>query len=209
MDTIDTIERDNCTIEIYVEDYPMNSREWDNLGTMVCWHSRYNLGDKNDFNDPEDFYEWLKDNKSVVLPLYLYDHSGITMSTSNSRYPFTCPWDSGQVGYIYVTYEQIREEYGYKLITQKRYEQIAGYLRNEITEYDNYLTGNVYWFNVFCDICDPDHEELIDSCGGFNGYNWKENGLMDQADTECPDCKQRVKSGYLQSGPNIRVERTK
>ena len=177
----------------------MNSREWDNLGTMVCWHRRYDLGDKHDFNDPEDFYEWLKDNKSVVLPLYLYDHSGITMSTSNSRYPFTCPWDSGQVGYIYVTYEQIREEYGYKLITQKRYEQIAGYLRNEITEYDNYLTGNVYWFNVFCDICDPDHEESIDSCGGFNGYNWKENGLMDQADTECPDCKQRVKSGYLQS----------
>ena len=29
----------------------------------------------------------------VILPLYLYDHSGITMNTCG----FSCPWDSGQV----------------------------------------------------------------------------------------------------------------
>ena len=30
----------------------------------------------------------------VILPLYLHDHSGLTMNTSG----FHCPWDSGQVG---------------------------------------------------------------------------------------------------------------
>ena len=35
--------------------------------------------------------------KYLMLPLYLYDHSGITMNTTG----FSCPWDSGQVGWIY------------------------------------------------------------------------------------------------------------
>ena len=35
----------------------------------------------------------------VFLPLYLFDHSGITMNTSG----FSCPWDSGQVGWIFCT----------------------------------------------------------------------------------------------------------
>ena len=35
----------------------------------------------------------------VILPLYLYDHSGITMNTCG----FSCPWDSGQVGWIYAS----------------------------------------------------------------------------------------------------------
>jgi hypothetical protein len=40
----------------------------------------------------------------VILPLYLYDHGGITISCS----PFSCPWDSGQVGWIYADYDMIK-----------------------------------------------------------------------------------------------------
>ena len=45
----------------------------------------------------------------VLLPLYLYDHSGITMSTK----PFSCRWDSGHVGWIYCTKERLISETGY------------------------------------------------------------------------------------------------
>ncbi len=45
--------------------------------------------------------------RTVILPLDLYDHSGITMNTTG----FHCPWDSGQVGYIYVMPEDIRKEF--------------------------------------------------------------------------------------------------
>ena len=48
-------------------------------------------------------------DKYVILPLYLYDHSGITMSTS----VFSCPWDSGQVGWIYAEKKKLIEETGY------------------------------------------------------------------------------------------------
>ena len=44
----------------------------------------------------------------TMLPLYLYDHSGITMSIS----PFSCPWDSGQVGWIYCTPDAISKNFG-------------------------------------------------------------------------------------------------
>lgn len=189
MDTVDTIQKDNCTIEISQDDDPIDPREWDNLGEMICWHNRYTLGDKNDFSTPDDFYEWLKDNPAIVLPLYLYDHSGLSISTSNAHYPFNDRWDSGQIGYIYVTYETIRKEYNWKLITKSRKEKITQYLKNEVTTYNDYLTGNVYGYEVFCDICDPDHEDSIDSCWGFYGYEWDKNGLLDQANTHCKNCE--------------------
>jgi len=48
--------------------------------------------------------------KYVILPLYLYDHGGITMSTN----PFSCPWDDGgQVGWIYASKQKFIDETGY------------------------------------------------------------------------------------------------
>ena len=37
-------------------------------------------------------------SKVAILPLYLYDHSGLTMSTND----FGDRWDSGCVGFIYM-----------------------------------------------------------------------------------------------------------
>jgi hypothetical protein len=183
-DVVDTIELDGFTVNIIQDDDPMNPREeWDNLGTMVCFHNRYNLGDKDHgFSDPSDFREWLKENPSIVLPLYLYDHSGISMSTGS----FSDPWDSGQVGWIYVTYVKIRKEYSWKYITSARAKQIQTYLKNEVETYDQYLTGDVYGFQVVCNECKED----LDSCWGFYGSNWKENGLLEYVGSpECPTCK--------------------
>ena len=165
----------------------------DNLATMVCFHSRYNLGDEHNYGDAEEFlqslaedlletetakkfiaqkretefqfeivknedgeyiiqtesshnpfkgetYEekdeakeaiddefetWLEQEfletlsvkelveivkeENVILPLYLYDHSGITMNTTG----FSCGWDSGVVGFIYCSKKDFREETGY------------------------------------------------------------------------------------------------
>jgi hypothetical protein len=38
------------------DDTPQHPRaEQDNLGTMICFHSRYNLGDEHSFHEPDDF----------------------------------------------------------------------------------------------------------------------------------------------------------
>lgn len=100
------------------------------------------------------------DKYYILLPLYLYEHSGITMSTG----PFSCPWDSGQVGWIYVSKECVRKEYGWKKITKSREKQICRYLEGEVETYDQYLTGEVYGY-----IIEDEYGEELDSCWGYYG----------------------------------------
>ena len=78
------------TINIEKDLDPLNPRtEFDNLGKMVCFHDRYDLGDKdhginhNDFNSWKEMFDHIKRTEivAVILPLYLYDHSGITISS--------------------------------------------------------------------------------------------------------------------------------
>lgn len=142
----------NLTVVITWDSDPLNPRkEWDNAGTMVCFHPRYNLGDKHDFPTPDAFRLWWEEygKDGTILPLHLYDHSGITMRTT----PFGCPWDSGQVGWIYITKERAERE-GIK--------DAAAYLRGEVETYDQYLTGDVYCFGI-----EDDGHTLDSSCGYF------------------------------------------
>jgi len=202
------IEYRGFNINIHPDNDGQNPRtDWDcNLGTMICWRRNYNLGDKHDFNGPNEFIydlaveigcnedvadeyyteypeaEFINkyldkiDKKCIILPLYLYDHSGITINTHG----FSCPWDSGQIGWIYVTYKKIRREYGWKLITKNRREKIVEYLRNEVKTYDQFLTGEVYGY-----IIEPTDKnkniECDDACWGFFGYDHEKSGLLDHA----------------------------
>lgn len=150
-------------------------REWDNLGTMACFHRRYTLGDKDHGLSLEEAQAIEADDKKyIALPLYLYDHSGITMNTTG----FSCRWDSGQVGVIFVSKEAVRKEYGWKVITKARKEQILGYLKGEVETYDQFLRGDVYGFK-----CVENGEET-DSCWGFYGTDPKENGMIDHIGKE-------------------------
>lgn len=229
-----TIKADN--------DESMNPRtEYDNVGTMVCFHRRYNLGDKHDYSSPDDFLSSLVRNnvpekdivsfvkagkgnvfvqydrqekdysvseqtkngwkysfstdkeriaddvidmlsfddclslleKSVViLPLYLYDHSGITMSTGS----FNDPWDSGQVGWIYCTKEHAEKELNTK---GKGWKQAAiDCLESEVQTYDYYIMGDVYGFTIEEQTdSEADEWEETDSCWGFIGDTLENSGI--------------------------------
>lgn len=167
-DTIDIKKTDaGYTVKYLVHDTePHNPRENDNLGTMTCFHSRYNLGDKHAYSDPRQLLFSLAENY-LILPLFLYDHSGITMNTSG----FSCQWDSGQVGYIYVSHEGIIKEYDKLDI-----EMATKLLTCEVTEYDNMLTGNVY--GLVSETYTEDKEQIDhDSCWGYFGYEHAQGAL--------------------------------
>jgi len=123
---------------------PDDPRQYDNLGKMVCFHGRYSLGDKHnykfhDYNGWEEMKSDIvkKEDVLVILPLYLYDHSGITMNTTG----FSCPWDdNGQVG-VYATKKDIREWYGLKRINNPYIDKVREVLLEEVKIYDRYLTG--------------------------------------------------------------------
>lgn len=163
------IETENYNLEIHYDEMAGNPRYGDNLGKMVCWHRRYDLGDNHDYSI-EEFKNETTKTDNIILPLYLYDHSGITIATT----PFHCNWDSGQVGYIYISKEKIRREYGVKRISKKLKERVIKCLINEVQEYDCYLTGECFDFILE----DKDGEE-VGRCCGFYGSDFMNNGILD------------------------------
>ena len=187
------------TLKVLEDDWPDDPRNWDNLCTMICWNSNYRLGDKHSFDDVDEFLERLcyeilhkeydelyglnwqdkfqmlqESNLILIKPINMYDHGGITISTSNS-YPYNDRWDAGIVGFIYVTKKTIFDErcqlsekdedgnyiliehkhenapstYSHKRIptTEENWKDVADYhIEAEMETYDQYLRGNVYGY---------------------------------------------------------------
>jgi hypothetical protein len=176
-------------IELVQDEDAQNPRtEYDNLGKMVCFHKRYNLGDEHrychsDFNGWEGIAEKIEEDAkaeggvAVMLPLYLYDHSGITIRCHNFSDIDSHGWDWGQVGYIYLTKKQVRSEWG--RCTKKNLEKAEKYIRSEVETYDQYLTGDVWGYQIK----DADGEEL-DSCWGFFGEKYCEQSAKEVVDAK-------------------------
>lgn len=147
---------DGITLHVDIDDMPPHPRkDCDNLGTILGWHRNYNFSDKGDYPTSKDF--WASDEAKeiyVKLPVYLLDHSGLYLSTSD----FHDEWDSGLLGLIYCTKEQVEKWFGYLPDEQV----IKDELRGEIEAYNNYLNGSWYEFYI-----EGLNGEIEDSCGGF------------------------------------------
>jgi hypothetical protein len=160
------------TVQIFQDEEPQNPRDNDNLGTMALFHRRMILGDVNHGLTVEQAPAMESRKDVLCLPVYAYEHGGITISTSDGHYPFNDRWDAGRAGIIFITKEKIREEYGWKVITKKRREEIMGRLQAEVEEYDLYLRGECYGYKAF-----ENGEAADDSCWGFLGMKYLKEEL--------------------------------
>jgi hypothetical protein len=155
----------NRTIKIYFDPEPLNPRtEWDNATIMKHWHPRYELGDKRieRITADELCEEYQEDGDPIIaiLPLYLLDHSGLSVSTT----PFSCRWDSGQIGWAFIT-ESKKNLIGFDdSYTKEMYEDI---IKQEVKTYNDIITGEVYGYEVI-----GKDEDLLESCWGFIGMEW-------------------------------------
>jgi len=156
---------------------PTNPREWDCLTKMICISKRYNLGDEHDYKWGEysgwkDLLDDIKKKEQPLLikPLFIYVHSGMTISTS----PFDCEWDSWQIGWVIVT-EKDRDYLGVPM------DKIEENLDLEVREYDKFLRGESYYWTieeiVKCNL-GHEHEELVESVTGYNDVNDAMNEAM-------------------------------
>ncbi len=176
-------------IEITQDEHAESPREWESIGTMLCKHRNYNLGDKkglsaeslltNILDDCNVKYaknssiEQLMDRvlnipktKGVALPVSIYDHSGISMSVGIKR-----GWDDSHVGFIYINKETMDKN-------NLKYENAIKLLEQEVEVYSDYLEGNVYSFSIEkIDVTGETIEE--ESICGFYGSDFKENGILD------------------------------
>jgi len=180
MEPVSVVRAGNYIGRIYYDTDPTNPREDDHFGRMLCWHNKYKLGDAQPTVSPtwcmheactesnSDFPEFIEglegedwdnevisafDDDHYSLPLYLYDHSGLTISTC----PFDFPWDSGRIGFIYVPKACL-----FGVSEEEAIERMQA----EVDEYDLYLRGESYFFTIELD------GEVIDSCGGYLGLGY-------------------------------------
>jgi len=163
-------------LKIERDDDPVNWRkDGEPLTRMVCWHRRYDLGDEKPEGDPREWKEAFDAEypDAYVMPLYIYDHGGITISTGG----FSDTWDSGQVGWIYMLPETLKANWPSLTEPQALLDKAEEVMRHEVKDYDDYLTGNVWGFElvkvVVCDHGD-EHEEHEEACWGFSGDDAKD-----------------------------------
>lgn len=113
---------------------------------------------------------FLRDDIAICLPLYLYDHSGVTISHG----AFSCKWDSGQVGWHYITKSSALANFNAcgdfaDIDEAKLHER----LKAELKTYDDYLQGNVWGY-----VIEDEEGDDVDSCWGFYGDELEETGML-------------------------------
>jgi hypothetical protein len=180
-------------IRIVRDDSPADSpRNWDCMTKMFCFHRRYNLGDKHDYSI-EQFDDWhrfeamLKEDFDVAIiqPVWLYDHSGQSIKTcappetnpfKGGVSPFNCRFDSGVVGFVFVTKDVVRNEYSCEELTPEIYSKAQKVLEGEVETYNQWMEGDIWGYEIMkvVETKDADGnqynvEVLKDSCWGFYG----------------------------------------
>ncbi len=174
-ETLDSVyELGDKLVFVSRERQPEDPRDNDNVAQLWCRHSRYELGDvypPADFvNDPALFESEVRADPDVlaVCSLFLYDHGGVSIS----RGSFGDRWDSGQVG-IGVVCKSRMIEMGFseEECTRERADEL---LTMEVEEYDTFLRGDVYEYEVLEGPCD----EVIDRGGNYFGDDFVKNGIL-------------------------------
>lgn len=165
---------DGCGINIA---YMKRSREC--LGTEAVTEERMN-----------EIRDGIADDTLLGLAVFAYVHSGATIATS----PFSCPWDSGRSGFVYMSAEDAK---GWP-DKDSALKALDGYVK----AFDTYMQGDVYGYVIEEKIehvwtCDDTGEketrvtwEEHDSCWGFLGHDPKENGIEDYV-------SEYLKQGYV------------
>jgi len=177
--SINKIGYKGYTIRIEQDDDPQNPREdGDNLTVMACFHRRYRLGDQEHGYVAANYSGWdameadiiAREDPAVILPLYLYDHSGLRIKIGSFAGLLPqghAEFDSGQVGFVWVTKKVARNNWVWKNLTARRLAQVREYIVKDVALYDDLLSGSVYGYQID----DPDGNEIDASSWGYFGYD--------------------------------------
>lgn len=199
-----TYPKDGKTKYLSVErdEIPSNPIDDEENVHLTCWHRRYNLGHNHSYESPWQFITELarennvavdEDNdtisnvvnrlkeKVLILPLWMYEHSGISISCAASfdqkpGYPYNDPWDAGAVGFAWITKKEAIEQVGYS--EDEWIEKASLLIQGVVETYNAYLNGDIYGYVLYEKEPDGSIKEL-DSVGGFYGSDVFENGMTD------------------------------
>lgn len=204
METIEERTIGTLTIRILPDYDPPDPRQDCNVGTMLTWHRNYSLGDVQERRSTDDFYDgqrfWgygtmrnylIAEHDALpdtVQPLYLFDHSGLSMSTDTATFAAadSAGWDWGCVGVIFATQAALDE-------TGCPTDRIAEALTGEVDTYDRYLRGE------FCGYVVEDAAGgVLDSCWGFEDAEYAMAEALDAVEY-APEYRREVVGAFAGS----------
>lgn len=180
---------------------PKETLEYEDVAKdSVVYHLMDDLNVGHCMTLMEPYAEW--------MPLWLYDHSGITMSCGARVGQYADRWDSGCVGWIIALKETVMREMA-EYVLDKNGERIRiehkhegapstwSYLTRPLTDktwrgraveamkgdvelYDKMLTGDVYRYTLYEREPGDDEDDWnqLDSCWGFFGSDIEESGIL-------------------------------
>ena len=130
---------------------------WDQGVQFVTWERNSTLSDLHSWEDKEAVVRIAEKDGCTVFSLYKYEHGAVAYKTS----PFSCPWDSGQVGFVIVAADYDDPQ------------NVAEACCKAVTGWCN---GEYYGFSV-----KDEDDEILECCGGFDDSDWALAEGVDQA----------------------------
>jgi hypothetical protein len=182
-----------CLVEVLPDNECYDSpRDWDNLWTWVTTQGAGYSDNGQEITDYEDDNGKLRKDflrNNLVMPLYLYRHSGdvISMDSFAGR---GLPqgyeeFDSGCMGFAFVSKEKIKKEYNCVRITKSVLEKARQCLKGEVETMNMLNMGEVYSIKVVDMVTDCEHSVYGFYCANRN---------------EIADCAKDVLAGFAQEG---------
>ncbi len=146
-DSLDEFEVDGMTVKIEFDqgpsEYPF---EYDEAVQFILFDRNSTISARHSFDAPEEALEFAEAAGLETFPLYRYEHGNVSYRTS----PFSCRWDSGQVGFVFVKRADVGD--------------VEKTLKTSCEILTDWCNGEIYGWVVE----DPDGEQL-DSCWGYYG----------------------------------------
>lgn len=178
-------------LEIKYDQDALNPRkDWDNIAKLAYFHKRYDFVNESGVSaDEANSYDELCQliTKRVdavhIVPVYMYAHSGLAFKAGGVRSgQFACPWDSGIVGFAYITREGARELFGVKRLrlNAERYKRMQEIIEGDVEIYSDYINGNCYHFTL-----EVDGKEIEDLATGTFFGDHDKSGLRDEVPEIC------------------------
>ena len=230
-DEIDRLFNEHVTSKAII-DYFVNTRHAELADDEDCgysykyqvkWydgelHDEYILADSTDddkvagemayeFGTGEKLLLIEKSGDVAILPISLYDHSGITMWLGSTDWHVDSQWDCSSVGFAYIE-KSIAESEG-MLDPGEKYDHdwkkwAYERMKDEMHTYDQFLRGEVYGYMI-------ENENGFEDggCWGFFGSDFDENGLMEEAKNEVDhdiQVEEKKRKEYIQAKEKKRKE---
>ena len=172
-------------IDIYRDNNPESPREWSNVAhfaltadfgdekaydavdALLDRYVEEEKGDELRFDGsmPEKLAAIRESGEVAMQPIYMYEHGGATIWSGGGP---TDKWDSGCIGFAYITKDDLREsQIAFDESDPKDFERVAfEHIEGETKTLDDYIRGDVFGFEVR-----DEDDNVVETIGGYYGYD--------------------------------------